>query len=313
MDKNKLLFLGTPAFAAVALEALAKNNRYEILAVITQPDKPAGRGNKLKAPEVKITAERLGIKVFQPETLKDFSIQLKELGQVDAVICVAYGKIVPKALLDYPKVAAINIHPSLLPRWRGAAPVQWALFSGDSETGVCLMQMDEGLDTGPVYLTQKETIKNSDDFTSLEARLAQIGAKMLLDNLPLILSGKLKAIPQEDKGLTYAEKWDQENYRINWSEDAITCLRRIKTCSPDGARASFRGELVKIHSAVALKEKYASKAPGTIVHLNKEEIIVAVGSSQFICILEMQFPGKKKLTVRDILSGKRFEIGERFS
>lgn len=334
MSKQKLIFLGTPTFAGVALEALAASSDYEILAVICQPDKPAGRGNKLKAPEVKVLAENLSIAVFQPETLKGLSlkadalgnkilsgdkktselaVQINGLGHLDAIVCVAYGKIVPKALLNYPRVAAINIHPSLLPRWRGAAPIEWALFSGDEKTGVCLMQMDEGLDSGPVYKMQEEKIASSDNFVSLESRLAQRGAKMLLENLAQILSGELIAKPQDEEGLTYAEKWDRENYQINWHENAETCLRRLKTCAPEGARTNVRGELVKIHDATAVKEHYGDSIPGTIVHLNKVELIVAVGHKQFICIQEMQFPGKKKLPVKDILSGKRFEIGERFS
>lgn len=334
MKKQRILFLGTPAFAAVALQTLASSPDYEVIAAICQPDKPAGRGNKLKAPEVKVIAQNLSIKVLQPETLKglllkgdtlgnkiltgdtktaEIAAQIGALGQVDAIVCVAYGKIVPKALLDYPRVAAINIHPSLLPRWRGAAPIEWALFSGDKKTGVCLMQMDEGLDSGPVYKMQEEEIASSDNFVSLETRLANIGAKMLLDNLAQILSGTLIAKSQVNEGASYAEKWENENYQINWHEDAGTCLRRIKTCAPDGARASFRNELVKIHEATVVNENYGKVSPGTIVHLNKVELIVAVGSNQFICLQEMQFPGKKRLAIRDVLAGKKFEMGERFS
>lgn len=311
-NKPRILFLGTPEFAAITLSELINSGSYEILAVICQPDKPSGRGNKLKKPEAKLIAEDNSIPVLQPKSLKNFNKELEKLGEIDLIVCVAYGKIVPKTVLDVATISAVNIHPSILPRWRGAAPIERALFEGDSETAVCLMQMDEGLDSGPVYYEKRVKIEDDDDFVSLRSRLAEIGSELLLEKLPDILSGKLVAKPQKDNGLTYAEKWEKEDFRINWEEEAEVTLRRIRTCAPDGARTEYAGQLIKIHSAQASTVNATTHKAGSVIQTNKEEIIVATGDGKSISIKEMQFPGKKRMGCRDILSGRKIEIGEMF-
>ena len=328
-NKPRLFFLGTPEFAVPALRALYESGQFEISLVITQPDKPAGRGQELTPPPIKEFAVAHGIPVFQPASLKGFTydesgalvgpaaldglIGALTTGGFAAGIAVAYGKIIPKQLIELPQRGIVNIHPSKLPRWRGAAPLQRALFAGDEETAIALMAIDEGLDTGGVYISEPHEIRPEDDYGSLAARAAERGAQRLVENLPLILSGELQAQPQIAVGLTYAEKWEKEENQIRWDEPAAVTLRRIRTAAPEpGARTIFEDQSVKIYRAKQVQFAGAAAPPGTIVEANRSELIVAAGDGGYIALEELQFPGKKRLPIADVLRGKKLERGMSF-
>lgn len=336
----KILFFGTPEFAVPTLRLLARHPAYSVLGVVTQADKPAGRGAKLRPSAIKIAATELDVPVFQPLSLKKISLIegsngfrlsgeksnealcefINENSPFDAFVTAAYGKIIPSPLLHYPRLGMINIHPSLLPRWRGAAPLQWALFSGDEKTGVSIMKVDEGLDTGPVYGMREVEISENETLGALHDRLASLSADFLVEILPEIISGRIVPTEQTENGATYAEKWDVEDQTINWEDPVEICLRRIQTCAPiPGARTSLGGEQLKVFAAHivsgvsgVLGESLTAASPGTILEVNREELVVAAGPSGFLCIDELQFPGKKRLATRDFLLGRRLEVGMRF-
>lgn len=316
----KIAFFGTPEFSLHSLESLFDDERIEITAVITQPDKPSGRGMKLTPSPIKTFAESLDIKVFQPASLKKESETeelwtfLRQTGPYDAFVCVAYGKVIPEDLLYFPALGTINIHPSILPRWRGAAPMQRALFEGDTKTGVSIMQLEQGLDSGPVYLIEEVVIEKDETLGSLHNRLAILGANLLVEALPKINDGGLKAKIQSEQGITYAEKWGKEELTIDWQDTATWSERRIRASSPiPGARTTFREEMVKIHSShVEENRNFTQAKPGVIVEVNKEEIIVACGDNSFLSIDTMQLAGKAKLPIAEVLKGTNFTTGEAF-
>ncbi len=333
--RPKLVFFGTPEFANPALQGLVDTKTFDITAVVTQADKPSGRGQKLQAPPIKVLAEKLGIPVYQPKSIKNIETVgdsatprlqgakssaslaefLSDIAPIDVFVCVAYGKIIPTSLLSFARCGMVNIHPSLLPRWRGAAPLQWALFSGDKETGVSIMKIEEGLDTGPVFLTEHMQIAANETIGSLHDKAAQIGAELLVKALPAILDGSLQAAAQNENGVTYAEKWEKEDCLIKWSEDAAITLRRIRTCDPfPGARSELDGGLVKIFKAREVEnQNFPPSPPGDVVEVGKGELIVACGDSQYIAIDELQFSGKKRLPVEDALRGRQISVGQSFS
>lgn len=324
--KPRLFFLGTPEFAVPSLRQLHESGRFEVALVITQPDKPAGRGQTLTPPPVKELAERYSIPVFQPASLK--GLTRNEQGALvgpeplqdlltalnaepfDAGIAIAYGKIIPRTLIELPRSGIVNIHPSKLPRWRGAAPLQRALFAGDDETAIALMAIDEGLDTGGVYFSEPHPIHPDDDYGRLAERVSQRGSELLLEHLPAILSGALPATPQAASGATYAEKWEKEENQICWSDPAAVTLRRIRTAAPDpGARTLFEDQPVKIYRARAAASNKTQLAPGTIAEVSRSELVVAAGNGEYIALEELQFPGRKRLPVADVVRGKKFEPG----
>jgi methionyl-tRNA formyltransferase len=250
----RIVFAGTPEFAVSSLRAAARH--HEVVAVYTQPDRPAGRGRGLAPSPVKLEAVARGIPVYQPESLKDAAAQqqLRDL-QPDLMVVVAYGLILPKAVLAIPTHGCWNVHASLLPRWRGAAPIQRAIQAGDAKTGVCLMQMEAGLDTGPVLLHQELPIAATDTGGQLHDKLAELGAQVLSDGLGLLRAGiKPIARPQPEQGVTYAHKLDKAEARLDWAQDAarwrVPCARSIRGRSP---RRRWAGERVRIHGAVALE------------------------------------------------------------
>jgi methionyl-tRNA formyltransferase len=330
--RPKIILCGSPEFAATTFQAMLDSNQFEILAVITETDKPSGRGAEVRPTPVKTFAIKNNLLVLQPHTLKGitnnngsiatnnqqnlaFVESLSSLKNLDAIITVAYGKIIPQGLIDFPKYGIINAHASLLPRWRGAAPIHRALFSGDNKTGVCLMQTIKELDAGPVFCSQETTITEDDSFYSLHNRLATISVNLLNNQLPLILSGHLLATPQPTIGITHASKWQALDRQINWTEDASTTLRRIRTCSPEpGARTRYNDTILKVYSARRLKDQnFPKRPPGTIVEANRAELIVAVGDSEFLALEELQFPGKKRLPISEILKSRHFQTGQIFS
>ncbi len=300
----KIVFAGTPDFAVSSLRAAARH--HEVVAVYTQPDRPAGRGRGLMPSPVKLEAIARGIPVFQPESLKtaDAQQQLQAL-QPDLMVVVAYGLILPKAVLAIPTHGCWNVHASLLPRWRGAAPIQRAIQAGDAETGVCLMQMEAGLDTGPVLLRQHVAIQPTDTGGQLHDRLAELGAQVLSDGLGL-LRADLKPIaqPQPEAGVTYAHKLDKAEARLDWAEDAQALARTVRAFNPwPIAEANLAGERVRIHGAVALEDNQG-RAPGTLLAASREGIDIACGQGA-LRLRVLQREGGKAITAADYLNARR--------
>lgn len=300
----KIVFAGTPEFAVASLRAAARH--HEVVAVYTQPDRPAGRGRGLAPSPVKLEAIARGIPVFQPESLKDEAAQhqLRDL-QPDLMVVVAYGLILPKAVLAIPTHGCWNVHASLLPRWRGAAPIQRAIQAGDAETGVCLMQMEAGLDTGPVLLRQHTPIQPAELGGQLHDRLAELGAQVLADGLGLLRAGlKPVAQPQPAEGVTYAHKLDKAEARLDWSADAVSLERTVRAFNPwPIAEAHLAGERVRIHGAVALQDNLG-QAPGTLLAASRDGIDIACGQGA-LRLRVLQREGGKAITAADYLNARR--------
>ena len=300
----KIVFAGTPEFAVSSLRVAARH--HEVVAVYTQPDRPAGRGRGLMPSPVKLEAIARGIPVFQPEHLKspEAQQQLRDL-QPDLMVVVAYGLILPKAVLSIPTHGCWNVHASLLPRWRGAAPIQRAIQAGDSESGVCLMQMEAGLDTGPVLLKQHLAIGPHDTGGQLHDRLAELGAQVLSDGLGLLRAGiKPIAQPQPEAGVTYAHKLDKAEARLDWAQDAQALERTVRAFNPwPIAEAQLAGERVRIHGAVALPDNQGH-APGTVIAAAREGIDIACGQGA-LRLRVLQREGGKAITAADYLNARR--------
>ncbi len=300
----KIVFAGTPEFAVASLRAAARHQ--EVVGVYTQPDRPAGRGRGLMPSPVKLEAIARGIPVFQPESLKSEQAQqqLRDL-QPDLMVVVAYGLILPKAVLAIPTYGCWNVHASLLPRWRGAAPIQRAIQAGDADTGVCLMQMEAGLDTGPVLLRQHTPIQAGELGGSLHDRLAELGAQVLSDGLGLLRAGlKPIAQPQPEQGVTYAHKLDKAEARLDWSQDAQVLERTVRAFNPwPIAEAQLAGERVRIHGAVALADNQG-KTPGTLLAAGRDGIDIACGQGA-LRLRVLQREGGKAITAADYLNARR--------
>ena len=300
----KIVFAGTPEFAVASLRAAARH--HEVVAVYTQPDRPAGRGRGLAPSPVKLEAIARGIPVFQPESLKtpEAQQQLRDL-QPDLMVVVAYGLILPKAVLAIPTHGCWNVHASLLPRWRGAAPIQRAIQAGDRDTGVCLMQMEAGLDTGPVLLQQQLAIGANETGGQLHDRLAALGAQVLSDGLGLLRAGiKPIAQPQPEAGVTYAHKLDKAEARLDWAQDAQALERTVRAFNPwPIAEAQLAGERVRIHGAVALADNQG-RAPGTLLAAGRDGIDIACGQGA-LRVRVLQREGGKAITAADYLNARR--------
>ncbi|HDS1215143.1 TPA: methionyl-tRNA formyltransferase [Stenotrophomonas maltophilia] len=300
----RIVFAGTPEFAVSSLRAAARH--HEVVAVYTQPDRPAGRGRGLAPSPVKLEAVARGIPVYQPESLKDEAAQqqLRDL-QPDLVVVVAYGLILPKAVLAIPTHGCWNVHASLLPRWRGAAPIQRAIQAGDTKTGVCLMQMEAGLDTGPVLLHQELPIAATDTGGQLHDKLAELGAQVLSDGLGLLRAGiKPIARPQPEQGVTYAHKLDKAEARLDWAQGADVLARTVRAFNPwPIAEATLAGERVRIHGAVALDEAHG-QAPGTVLAASRDGIDIACGQGA-LRLRTLQREGGKAITAADYLNARR--------
>jgi methionyl-tRNA formyltransferase len=310
----RIIFAGTPEFAAIHLEGLLQS-RHQVVAVYTQPDRPAGRGKKLQSSPVKKRAEEAGIPVFQPASLKPEQAQ-QELAQIgaDVMVVVAYGLILPQAVLDIPHIACLNVHASLLPRWRGAAPIQRAIEAGDDETGITIMQMDAGLDTGNMLAGESCVIGQNSTAASLHDELAQIGVPLLLDVLKTLPEHLAAGQQQADELASYADKILKPEAQIDWSEETQLISRKIRAFNPFPVCHTFIGDdRVKIHLASPHDESSQETAPGTIVSASSEGIVVACGSGQ-LCITQLQLPGGKPLTAEQVLHAKStlFAPGARF-
>lgn len=302
----KLIFAGTPDFAAAALAALLDAG-HEVALVLTQPDRPAGRGMALQASPVKRLAQARGIEVFQPTTLRDEAAQAR-IAAVGAEVMVvaAYGLILPQRVLDLPRHGCLNIHASLLPRWRGAAPIQRALLAGDAETGVCIMQMEAGLDTGPVLLREATPIAAADTAATLHDRLAAIGARLIVDALTRL---PLAAEQQPEAGVTYAAKIDKAESAIDWSQPAAAVDRQVRAFNPfPGAHSTLSGVGLKVWQAEPVA---GSGLPGQVLAAGRDGIVVACGDGA-LRLTELQKAGGKRLTAAQFLAGNALQPGERF-
>ena len=303
----KLIFAGTPEFAAQSLRAILSTENQVVL-VLTQPDRPAGRGMVLQPSAVKQVACEHGIEVFQPPTLRDPAAQarLAAVG-ADAMVVAAYGLILPQTVLDLPRHGCINIHASLLPRWRGAAPIQRAIQAGDTETGVSIMQMEAGLDTGPVLLREALPITEGDTAASLHDRLAELGARLIVDalrNLPLT------PCPQPSDGVTYAAKIDKAESMLDWRLPALQLSRQVRAFNPfPGTLAYLDGTSMKIWKAVPDAN---GGVPGTVLSANKDGIVVACGEGA-LRLCELQKAGGKRLVAGQFLAGTPIAVGSVFS
>ncbi|WP_275556440.1 methionyl-tRNA formyltransferase [Mixta sp. Marseille-Q2659] len=303
-ESLKIIFAGTPDFAARHLDALL-TSEHQIVGVFTQPDRPAGRGNKLTASPVKLLAQQHDIPVFQPKSLRpEENQQLVAVLQADVMVVVAYGLILPQAVLDMPRLGCINVHGSLLPRWRGAAPIQRSLWAGDNETGVTIMQMDAGLDTGGMLLKLACPITAADTSATLYARLAELGPQGLLQTLAHLSQGNIKPEPQDNNLATYAEKLSKEEAQLNWSLSAAQLERCIRAFNPWPVSYFYIDEQpVKVWQASVLPHQDGYQ-PGEIVQADKNGIQVAT-SEGILNIQTLQPAGKKAMSVQDILNSRR--------
>jgi methionyl-tRNA formyltransferase len=306
----RVIFAGTPAFAVPALEALVRAGHRIVLA-LTQPDRPAGRGLRTASSAVKEAAERHGIPVMQPVSLRGPAAEtpLRE-AQADVLVVAAYGLILPQAVLDLCPRGALNIHASLLPRWRGAAPIQRALLAGDSASGVCIMQMDAGLDTGPVLLREEVALVPDETAGTLHDKLAAVGARLIVDALDRLARGAVQATPQPAEGLTYAHKVEKSEARIDWTRDATEIERQVRAFDPfPGAATGFRGDDVKVWRATLLGD--ADALPGKVLRVGVEGIDVACGVGG-LRLTELQRAGGKRLSADAFLRGCAIAPGESF-
>jgi len=302
----RLIFAGTPEFAAQALQAIIAAG-HDVPLVLTQPDRPAGRGMSLQPSPVKKLALEHGIEVFQPLSLKDAEAQAKIAAiQAEVMVVAAYGLILPQVVLDMPRLGCINIHASLLPRWRGAAPIQRALLAGDAETGVCIMQMEAGLDTGPVLLRGAFPIAPTETTATLHDRLAELGASLAVEALGKL---PLPATAQPVEGITYAHKIEKAEALIDWSKSAAELDRHVRAFNPfPGAQALLRGQTVKLWQAAPVP---GQGEIGQILQVDRQAIVVACGSGA-LAISELQKAGGKRLPVQQFLAGNPLQVGDRF-
>nr|WP_290444437.1 methionyl-tRNA formyltransferase [Pseudoalteromonas sp. XMcav2-N] len=297
----RIVFAGTPDFAAKHLAALIASH-HDVVAVYSQPDRPAGRGKKLKASEVKTLALEHNLPVYQPQSLKSDDAQ-SELAALnaDVMVVVAYGLLLPKAILDTPRLGCLNVHGSILPRWRGAAPIQRAIWAGDKETGVTIMQMDEGLDTGDMLHIATCPIDANETSASLYHKLAELGPDALVETLNKLAEDKLSAEPQDDAQANYAKKLSKEEANIDWAMDAVQIERNIRAFNPwPVCYTQMQGQTVKVWQASVVAQQ---GTPGQVLSADKTGITIACGE-QALTITQLQPQGKKPMSAQDFLNGR---------
>ncbi|MCX5907151.1 MAG: methionyl-tRNA formyltransferase [Deltaproteobacteria bacterium] len=306
----RILFLGTPAFACPTLQALLESP-HEILGVVTQPDRPKGRGRKLTPPPVKIIAATKNLPVFQPEKVRDpsFLRACQDL-QPEIIVVVAYGQILPQILLSLPPRGCVNIHGSLLPKYRGAAPITRAVLAGDTLTGITTMLMDEGMDTGPILGTEETPIAKDDTTGSLQDRLAGIGAGLLLRTLEGLEKGTITPKPQDHSRATYAPKIAKEEGKIDWNAPALTLFNLIRAFDPwPGAFTLWEGRVLKLfHPSITEEEN--RKTPGTVVNASAEGLAIATGRG-ILLVSELQAENRSRMKAKDFLRGHSLTPGTR--
>lgn len=300
----RIVFAGTPEFAVPSLRAANKHN--DVVAVYTQPDRPAGRGRGLASSPVKRQAEELSIPVYQPENFRSAAAR-RELRALkpDLLVVVAYGLILPQSVLDIPNEGCWNVHASLLPRWRGAAPIQRAIQAADARTGVCLMRMEKGLDTGPVLLSQAIDIDADETGGQLHDRLSALGAQVLADGLGLLRAGlRPQPQPQPDVGVTYAHKLDKAEAKLDWTRPAIELANKVRAFNPwPMAEGVLGGERLRLHAAVAVPREQEAE-PGTVLAAGRDGIDVACGEGM-LRLRVLQRDGGKAITAADYINARR--------
>lgn len=300
----RIVFAGTPDFAAAHLAALLAS-RHQVIAVYSQPDRPAGRGKKLAASPVKQLAEQHHVPVYQPQTLRDPAAQAELAAlQPDLMVVVAYGLLLPQVVLDIPRLGCINVHASLLPRWRGAAPIQRAIEAGDTETGVCIMQMEAGLDTGPVLSRLVCPITTTDTGGSLHDKLAALGPQALLATLEQLAAGNVIAEAQDNALVTYAHKLGKEEARLDFTRPAVELWQQIRAFNPFPVSWCLLpdGERLRVWHA-DLGEPRHDKKPGTVMACDANGLRVACGSGSLV-LTELQLPNRSRMLMRDIVNGQ---------
>ncbi len=308
----RVVFMGTPEFAVPSLKALVEAG-YDVAAVVTQPEKPKGRGRKVSPSPVKEFASACGLKVLEPASIRDeaFVKGLSELAP-DFIVVVAYGKILPPSVLKIPRYGCINVHASLLPKYRGAAPINWAVIRGEKETGVTTMLMDEGMDTGPVLLSERVSIAEDDTSESLSKRLADLGAALLVKTLRGLTEGSIKPKPQNNELASYAPLLKKEDGRIDFSKTASEVANLVRGTRPWPCAYTFwRGRLLKIHAGRALKEADEKNGcrPGTVVEVSDDSIKVKCAKGLF-AVTELQLEGRRRMKAGEFLRGNTVEEGE---
>jgi methionyl-tRNA formyltransferase len=304
-----VFFAGTPEFAARCLAALLES-RHRVVGAFTQPDRPAGRGQVRAASPVKRLALARGIPLEQPESLREESVceQLRRRNP-DVMVVAAYGLILPQAMLDIARLGAYNVHASLLPRWRGAAPIERALLAGDRNTGISIMQMNKGLDTGPVLLQEEIAISETDTAGTLHDRLAGLGGQLIVRSLDSLQAGQVNAKPQPSQGASYAAKLDKREARLDWRESAVGVNRRIRAFNPSpGASARIRGVDLKIWECIVAP---GGGAPGEVLGAGANGVLIACGEGAVLAS-EMQRAGGRRLAAAEFLAGFALTAGERF-
>ena len=327
MGPLRIIFMGTAELSCASLEKLAANPDFSVVAVVTQPDKPKGRDLKLTPSPVKILAEKLRLPILQPVRARDenFIGELREL-KPDLLVVVAYGQILPQAILDLPSHGCVNVHTSLLPKYRGAAPIQWAIADGEPETGVTIMKMDAGLDTGPILSTRRTPILPTDDSQILHDRLAQLGAELLVETIPGYITGAIQPQSQPAEGSTYAAKIKKEDGRIDWSQPARQIWNRIRAFTPWPGAFTF-GSGTGIQPEVPGQQAHPAKPqllkvwraevvqtggqPGLVLAADKAGILVGCGQ-EALRILELQREGGRRMAAGDFLAGFPIKAGHQF-
>ena len=334
MTPLRIIFMGTAELSCASLEKIASNKNFSVVAVVTQPDKPKGRELKLTPSPVKILAEKLTLPVLQPLKARDekFIAGLRAL-QPDLIIVVAYGQILPLAILDLPRHGCLNVHTSLLPKYRGAAPIQWAIANGDTGTGVTIMKMDTGLDTGPIVSQRRTPIRPEDDSATLHDRLAQLGAELLVQTMPDYVAGKIQLAPQPAAGASHAAKIKKEDGRIDWNRPAREIWNRLRAFTPwpgaftflpkamegtpssvpsfaksQGSDEALPSKMIKIWKAEVVEK---SSGAGEILSADKTGIVVGCGE-RALRIFELQREGGRRMSAPEFLAGHALKVGERF-
>jgi len=306
-----LIFCGTPGFAVPTLVRLIAD-KYDVALVVTNLDEPSGRGYELKAPPVKQAAQRGGLEVYQPAKLKDpATVEFLSRYRPDAMVVVAYGHILPEWMIDLPRLGCINLHASLLPKYRGAAPIQWSLIRGETATGVTTMRIDQGLDTGDILLRREEGIRDDDTAETLSDRLSRIGADLMVETLRGLEAGALVAQPQDHSAATLAPLLKKEDGRIDWNLPARDIWNRVRGLRPwPGAFTRFRGKNLNIWTATPPADSEGAPFnPGTL-WAERGRLRIACGQGTFLEPLEIQLEGRKRMPVRDFLNGVKITLGE---
>lgn len=307
-DYMKIVFMGTPDFSVPCLKALSQSE-HEVVGVFCQPDKPVGRKQELKMPDVKVEALKHDYAVFQPKTLRNgVGLEILKTLEPDLIIVVAYGKILPKEILDYPKYGCINIHASLLPKYRGSSPIQWSVINGDKETGVTAMQMDEGVDTGDILMVEKIAIGENDTAEYMFQKLSELGAELMLKAIKAAREGTLKPVKQDEAQSTHVGLLSKSDSPINWNDTAQAVHNKIRGLySWPCASTVYNGKTLKIYSSV-LSEKSGKNKPGEVVSADGE-IVVCCGDNRCVNLLEVQLEGKKRMEAKAFLNGCKIEKG----